>query len=67
MVNLGTYSFKKINHNYITSEEYFTDAYVEEEFESENFRTSNKLSFTILDSKYKKSDFNKVWNNNANI
>ena len=34
MVNLGTYYFKILNHYYVTSEESFTDAYVEEVFGS---------------------------------
>ena len=42
MVNLCTYDFKSLNKYDVTSEEYFTDAYVEEVFESEDFRTSNR-------------------------
>ena len=34
--------------------------YVEEEYESEQFRTFTRLENTILDAKYNRSDFYKV-------
>ena len=52
MVDLGTYQFKNLELVEITHEEYFTNAYIEEVFESENMCTSTKLLCIILDAKY---------------
>ena len=53
MVDFGTCELENLDKGKITTEEYFTDSYAEEVFESENVHTSNKRSCTILDSKYK--------------
>ena len=42
MVDLGTYIFKNLNTGEITSEEYFTNDYIEEVYESENVHTATK-------------------------
>ena len=61
MVNLGTYEFKYLNTGKATPE--FTNAYVEEVYESENVRTDTKLLRVILYAKYKKGDLHKVMKN----
>ena len=40
MVDLGTFSFKYLKRGKIKPEESFTDAYIEEVYESENIFTS---------------------------
>ena len=60
MVYLGIYIFKYLNIGKIKPEELFTDAYVEEVYDSEHVRTATKRLSVILDSKYKKADLNKV-------
>ena len=60
MVDLGTYLLKTLNIGEIKPEELFTDAYVEEVYESEHLRTSNKVLRVILDAKYEKADLHKV-------
>ena len=48
MVYLGAYAFKDLNIRGIKPEESFTDAYVEEVYESEHIRTATKrLSFIL--------------------
>ena len=42
MVNLGVYIFKDFNTGKITPDESFTNAYVEEVYESEHVRTATK-------------------------
>ena len=42
MVGLGTYIFKYLNTEKIAPEEYFTNAYVEEVYESDHVRTATK-------------------------
>ena len=60
MVDLGMYIFKDLNTEKITPEESFTDAYVEEVYESEHIRTSTKQIRVILDAKYEKANLHKV-------
>ena len=63
MVELGTYIFKDLNTGKITPEESFTNAYVEEVYESQHVRTATKRLRVILDAKYEKSDLHKVMEN----
>ena len=63
MVNLGMYIFKYLNTGEITPEEYFTNAYVEEVYESEYVNTATKRLRVILDAKYEKSNLHKVMKN----
>ena len=63
MVDLGTYIFKYLNTGKITPEESFTNAYVEEVYESEHVRTATKRLCVILDAKYGKSDLHQVMEN----
>ena len=60
MVDLDTYIFKDLNTGKITPEESFTNAYVEEVYESEHVRTATKRLRVILEAKYEKSDLHKV-------
>ena len=60
MIYLGAYVFKDLNIGEIKPEELFTDDYVEEVYESEHLRTTNKRLRVILDAKYKKADLHKV-------
>ena len=50
MVNLGTYEFQGLDTGKITPKIFFKNSYVEEVFESESVRTSNKLVCKILDT-----------------
>ena len=52
MVDLGTYEFKNLNTEKITPKELFTNAYVEEVYESEHVCTATKQLRVILDAKY---------------
>ena len=54
MVNLGEYIFKDLNTGKITPEQLFTNAYVEEVYESQHVCTSKKILRVILDAKYEK-------------
>ena len=63
MVDLGKYVFKYLNTGKITPEESFTNAHVEEVYESENVRTATKRLRVILDAKYEKEDLHKVMEN----
>ena len=60
MVDFCTYKCKQLNKVKITPEESFTNAYVEEVYESEHVRTDTKILRVLLDSKYKKADLHKV-------
>ena len=60
MVDLGTYIFKDLNTKKTTSEDFFTDAYVEEVYESEHAHTATKWLCLILYSKYEKTYLHKV-------
>ena len=42
MVDLGTYIFKDSNTGKFTPEQFFTDAYVKEVYESDDVRTAKK-------------------------
>ena len=42
MVDLGTYIFKDLNAEKITPEESFTNAYVQEVYESDHVRTTTR-------------------------
>ena len=42
MVDLGTYEFKYLNTGKITPEEFFTNDYVKEVYESEHVHTTKK-------------------------
>ena len=63
MVDLGTYIFKYFNGGKVTPEESFTNAYVEEVYESQHVRTATKRLRVIFDSRYKKEDLHKVMEN----
>ena len=52
MVYLGTYIFSNLNTGKITPEESFTNAYVEELYESEHVHTYTKRLCVMLDAKY---------------
>ena len=52
IVYLGVYAFKILNAGKITLEEYFTNDYIDEVYESESICTHTKLLCDILDSKY---------------
>ena len=54
------YIFKCSNTEKITTEESFTNAYIEEVYESENVRTAAKLKHVILYAKYEKAYLYKV-------
>ena len=60
MVDLGTHLFKDLNIGKIKPEKQFTDAYVEEVYESEYVRTATKRLRVILDAKYGKYNLHKV-------
>ena len=60
MDNLGTFLFKDLNTKKSTPEELFTNAYVEQVYESEHINTAKKLLRVILDAKYEKVDLHKV-------
>ena len=51
MVDLGTYEFKDLNTWKITPEEFFTNAYIKEAYESEHVRTTTKNLLVILYTK----------------
>ena len=51
MVYFGACVFKDLNTGEIKPEESFTDAFIEEVYESERVRTSTKLVSVILYSK----------------
>ena len=63
MVDLGKYIFKDLNTGKITPEEFFTNVYAEEVYESEHVRTATKRLHVILDAKYEKSYLHKVMEN----
>ena len=63
MVDLSTYIFKYLNTGKIIPEESFTNAYVEEVYESEHVRTDTKLLRVILYAKYGKLDLHMVMEN----
>ena len=52
--------YKKLYTGEITPEESFTNAYVEEVYGSEHFRTATKILHVILYAKYEKADLHKV-------
>ena len=56
----GTYVFKYLNTGEITLEECFTNAYVEEVYESEHVHSATKQLRVILDAKYKIAGLHKV-------
>ena len=57
------YNYKYLNiKNHVKPEESFMGSQVEECFEPENVRSSNKRPSTILDIKYEKAYLNKVMN-----
>ena len=60
MVDLGTYIFKYLNTEKIKPEESFTNAYIEEVYESGHIRTATKKVYVILYAKYEKSHLHKV-------
>ena len=60
IVDLGTHIFKYLNIGKITPEECFTNDYVKEVYESDHELTATKRLRVILDSKYEKSDLQKV-------
>ena len=53
MVDLGAYIFKYLNIGIIAPEQLFTNAYVEEVYESDHVSTAAKQLRVILDSKNK--------------
>ena len=63
MINLVTYESKDLNTGKITPEKLFESSYIEEIHESEQVRTYTNLLRVILDAKYKKSDLNRVTEN----
>ena len=63
MVNLGTYIFNYLNIGVNTPEELFTNAYVEDVYDSEHICTATKRLRVILDAKYEKADLHKVMEN----
>ena len=63
MVDLGTYIFKDLNTGKITTEEQFTNSYVEEVYESDHVSTTTKLLHVILDAKYEKTDLHNIMEN----
>ena len=63
MVNLGAYIFKDLNIGKITPEELFTNAYVEEVYESEHVRIATKRLRVMLDAKYEKVGLYNVMEN----
>ena len=56
VVDLSTYIFKDLNIGKITPEKLFTNAYVEEVYESDHVRTATKRLCVILYAKYEKVD-----------
>ena len=60
MVDFGTYIFKDLNTGKIILEESFTNAYVEEVYDSEHLHTPTKQLCVMLYAKYKKEDLYKV-------
>ena len=60
MVDLNAYLFNDLNTRKIKPEGYFTDAYVEEVYESEHISTATKRLHIILEAKYEKVDLPKV-------
>ena len=63
MFDLGMYIFKYLNTGKITPEESFTNAYVEEVYDSEHVGTAIKRLHVILDSKCEKENLHKVTKN----
>ena len=63
IVDFGAYIFKDLNTGNITPEESFTNAYVQELYESEHVCTATKQLCVILDAKYEKVDLHKVMEN----
>ena len=63
MADLGTYIFKSLNTGKITHEDFFTNAYFKEVYDSEHVLTATKLLRVILDAKYKKSDLHEFMEN----
>ena len=57
---MGTYIFKDLNKGKNKTEYLYTDAYVEEVYESEHVCTATKQLRVILDAKYEKADLHKV-------
>ena len=60
MVYLGTYKIKDLNTVLFTPEEYFTNYYVEEVYESEQVHTYTEHLRTALYAKYKNAYLNKA-------
>ena len=60
MVDLGAYVFKDLNTRKIKPEESFTEAYIEELYESENIYTATKRLSVVLVTKYENTYLNKV-------
>ena len=60
MVDLGTYVFKYLNTVEIKPEELFTNAYLEEVYESVYVCTASKRLSLILGAKFEKADLHKV-------
>ena len=58
-----TYEFKYLETEKITPVDFFMNAYAEEVYKSEHFRTSTKQLRVILDAKYEKADLNKGMEN----
>ena len=63
MFYMGTYEFLIVNTSKIGPEKSFTNAYVEEIHESEQFHTSTKRLFVILYAEYEKAYLHKVLKN----
>ena len=63
MVNLSTYIIINLNTAKITPEEFFTNSYVVEVYESEHVHIATKQLSVILDAKYEKRNLQKVMEN----
>ena len=57
MYDLVSYDFKDLNTGKITLDEYFTNAYADELYESEQVHTSTKEIHKFLDAKFGKIRF----------
>ena len=60
MVDLVTHTFKDLNTGKIKPEESFTNACIEEVYESKHVHTATKRLSVILYAKYKKPVLHKV-------
>ena len=60
MVDLSNYDFKYLTENIVKPEESFTNLYAAECLKSESTISSARIMRIILDTKYEKSDLNKV-------